>query len=90
MQIKRFEAKEMREALKQVKEAMGPEAILLSVRKIAAPSGHSRESVIEVMAAIDREAGATAAPILGTRRSGISTTFPDSASPKSASTAPPP
>ena len=44
MQIKRFEAKDVQGALRQVKEALGEEAIILSTRKIKKPSatpGHT-------------------------------------------------
>ena len=41
MQIKRFEAEDMQEALRQVKEAMGPEAIILSTKTINLPSARS-------------------------------------------------
>ena len=57
MQIKRFEAGEMQEALRQVKEAMGPEAIILSTKTVSLPSsrsGYPKRKVIEVVAAIDR------------------------------------
>ena len=56
MQIKRFEAGDMQEALKQVKETMGPEAIILSTKTIKPPSsrpGYARRTVVEVVAAID-------------------------------------
>jgi len=59
MQIKRFEAKSIREALQQVRETMGPEALILStkpVKKSSFPFELSRRSSIEVIAAIDRPA----------------------------------
>jgi len=56
MQIRRFEASDVREALRQVKEVMGPEAIILSTKTIQHPFsrfGFSKRSVIEVVAAND-------------------------------------
>ena len=56
MQIKRFEAKDMQEALRQVKETLGPEAIILSTQKIRRPSLPYRPgggAKVEVVAAID-------------------------------------
>jgi flagellar biosynthesis protein FlhF len=53
MQIKRFEARNIQEALRQVKEALGPEAIILSTQKIAKGSGPSGGAGVEVVAAID-------------------------------------
>jgi len=57
MQIKRFEAGDMQEALRQVKEAMGSEAIILSTKTITLPSpvsGMGKRKGVEVVAAIDR------------------------------------
>ena len=58
MQIKRFEAKDMQEALRQVKEVMGPEAVILSAKTLKHPlyqaRGYSR-SAVEVVAAIERQ-----------------------------------
>ncbi|MEI9475257.1 MAG: hypothetical protein WCO26_01590 [Deltaproteobacteria bacterium] len=57
MQIKRFEAGDMQEALRQVKEAMGSEAIILSTKTINIPSprsGAGKRKGVEVVAAIDR------------------------------------
>jgi flagellar biosynthesis protein FlhF len=56
MQVKRFEARDIQEAIKQVKEAMGPEAIILSTKTLKTSpyrSGYQPASV-EVVAAIDR------------------------------------
>jgi flagellar biosynthesis protein FlhF len=64
MQIKRFEAKDIQEALRQVKETLGPEAIILSTQKIAkgAPLyGKGGGAKVEVVAAIDPPGGAAAA-----------------------------
>lgn len=57
MQIKRFEGKDIQEALRQVKEELGPEAIILSTQKVKGPLhriGLSNRSRVEVVAAIDR------------------------------------
>ena len=57
MQIKRFEAGDMQEALRQVKEAMGSDAIILSTKTIKIPSprfGVAKRKGVEVVAAIDR------------------------------------
>jgi flagellar biosynthesis protein FlhF len=56
MQIKRFEAKDIPEALRQVKEALGEDAIILSTRKIKNPSLRPNQPVgskVEVVAASD-------------------------------------
>jgi flagellar biosynthesis protein FlhF len=54
MQIRRFEAANMQEALKQVKEALGPEALILSTRSIRDPR-QPRRSLLEIVAAMDQE-----------------------------------
>ncbi|WP_233077997.1 flagellar biosynthesis protein FlhF [Rheinheimera soli] len=68
MKIKRFVAKDMRTALTEVKEFLGPEAIILSNKKVAGG--------VEIVAAIDPEAApakeqpevqATAQPAVGGR-----------------------
>ena len=56
MKIKRFEALEMSEALRAVREELGPEAIILSTREIKKATGAFgllSRSVSEVTAAID-------------------------------------
>jgi len=56
MQIKRFEARDMQEALRQVKEALGPEAIILSTKTVRKPGDQYRgfkQSTVEVVAATD-------------------------------------
>ena len=56
MQIRRFEAKDIQEALRQVKEALGPEAIILSTQKVRRPPLPYRPgggTQVEVVAAID-------------------------------------
>ncbi len=52
MKIKRFVAKDMRAALQEVKEFLGPDAIILSNKKVA--------DGVEIVAAIDQEAAAAA------------------------------
>ncbi|MDF3125788.1 flagellar biosynthesis protein FlhF [Rheinheimera sp. 1928-s] len=68
MKIKRFVAKDMRTALTEVKEFLGPDAIILSNKKVAGG--------VEIVAAIDPEAApakeqpevqATAQPAVGSR-----------------------
>ena len=54
MKIKRFVAKDMRTALQEVKEFLGPDAIILSNKKVA--------EGVEIVAAIDQDAGAAAKP----------------------------
>ena len=59
MQIKRFEAKDVQGALRQVKEVLGDEAIILSTRKIKRPSpgpGSIDGGRVEVIAATDQPA----------------------------------
>ncbi|NRQ42282.1 flagellar biosynthesis protein FlhF [Rheinheimera sp. YQF-2] len=61
MKIKRFVAKDMRTALTEVKEFLGPDAIILSNKKVAGG--------VEIVAAIDHDAAAAvkAAPALEKR-----------------------
>lgn len=54
MQIRRFEAENMQEALRQVKETLGPEALILSTRSIRDPR-RSRRSLLEIVAAVDHD-----------------------------------
>lgn len=57
MQIRRFIAKDIQEALKQVREVMGLDAVILSTKTLKKPSfqfGLPQPSLIEVVAAIDR------------------------------------
>jgi flagellar biosynthesis protein FlhF len=54
MQIRRFEAGNMQEALKKVKAALGPEALILSTRSIRDPR-QPRRSLLEIVAAVDHE-----------------------------------
>ena len=69
MKIKRFVAKDMRTALTEVKEFLGPDAIILSNKKVA--------EGVEIVAAIDPEsqnatahkpAQASAQPVAAWRR----------------------
>jgi flagellar biosynthesis GTPase FlhF len=56
MQIKRFEAPDMQQALRWVKETLGPEAIILSTKSLKKPNGRTRASsqmAVEVVAAIE-------------------------------------
>ena len=76
MQIKRFEAKDIQEAIKQVKEVMGPEAIILSTKTVKKPPfrfGLSNRSSVEVVAAIDQPTDPT---------SGSLPEFPSSTTPQ--------
>ena len=61
MKIKRFVAKDMRTALTEVKEFLGPDAIILSNKKVA--------EGVEIVAAIDQEPAPAAkpAPVATTR-----------------------
>jgi len=57
MQIRRFIAKDIQEALKQVREVMGLDAVILSTKTLKRPSfrfGLPPSPLIEVVAAIDR------------------------------------
>jgi flagellar biosynthesis protein FlhF len=54
MQIRRFEAGTMQEALKQVKAALGPEALILSTRSLRDPR-QPRRPRLEIVAAVDHE-----------------------------------
>lgn len=54
MQVKVFEAEDMRSALEKVKQALGPEALILSTRSIAKGRfGMASKNRIEVTAAVD-------------------------------------
>ncbi|MEE4111590.1 MAG: Ada metal-binding domain-containing protein, partial [Desulfobacteraceae bacterium] len=58
MQIKRFEAKNMTEALRRIKRELGPEAVILSAKDRRRENrllGISRKIGVEVTAAIDEE-----------------------------------
>jgi flagellar biosynthesis protein FlhF len=56
MQIKRFEAPDMQQALRRVKEVLGPEAIILSTKALKKTTGRAgafSPGAVEVVAAID-------------------------------------
>lgn len=52
MQVKKFEAKSMKEALDLVKSHMGPEAIILSAREHSKSFGIGGSQSVEVTAAV--------------------------------------
>ena len=54
MKIKRFFAKDMRTALKEVKEELGVDAVIMSNKKLA--------NGVEIVAAVDYDKAATKAP----------------------------
>ena len=59
MKLKRFEALSLQEALQAVKAELGPEAVIVSSRRIQKAGGLFgllSQSVIEVTAAVDRSA----------------------------------
>ena len=68
MQIKTFRALDMRDALRAVKEELGPDAVILSTREVKSGGGafglFSR-AVVEVTAAVDREGARPGAPGAG-------------------------
>src|SRR5688500_1240851 len=55
MKIKQYRAADMRQALRQVREAQGPDAVILSSRRV--------NGGVEVVAAIDYDMEAVSAPI---------------------------
>ena len=55
MQVKKFEARSMKEALQMVKSQLGPEAIILSARDINRGFGLVGQSSVEITAAITDE-----------------------------------
>lgn len=55
MQVKKFEAKSMREALQLVKSSMGPEAIILSMKDIRNGYGLAGGNSVEVTAAVSQQ-----------------------------------
>lgn len=60
MQIKRFEGKDIREVLGKVREEFGPDAIILSTKRLGSHLDRFRilpSSSVEVVAAVDREKG---------------------------------
>src|ERR1700722_6662349 len=55
MQVKRFEAKSMKEALQMVKQELGPEAIILSAKDNKKSFGLAGGGSIEITAAISEK-----------------------------------
>src|SRR5438067_5576356 len=55
MQVKKFEAKTMKEALQMVKQELGPEAIILSAKDNKKSFGLAGKGSIEVTAAISEK-----------------------------------
>ena len=55
MKIKKYEVTDMKEALRQIKQDLGPEAVILTKRKIMKPSGLGLfpRTVLEVTAAVE-------------------------------------
>lgn len=65
MHIKRFEGSDMRDVLRRVREELGPDALVLSTRNLRRRGrlfGAFGRSVVEVTAAVDREARKAAQP----------------------------
>jgi flagellar biosynthesis GTPase FlhF len=56
MQVKKFEAPTMQEALDTVKRELGPEAIILQTRKNKRGFGLASKSCVEVTAAVSDRA----------------------------------
>ena len=58
MRIKRFEAKDMSEALSMIKQELGSEALILSARSLKCKKkffGSFRKAGVEVTAAVDTQ-----------------------------------
>lgn len=55
MQVKKFEARTMKEALEMVKSQLGPEAIILNARDVRKGYGLVGQSSVEITAAISEE-----------------------------------
>ena len=55
MQVKKFEARTMKEALEMVKTQLGPEAIILSARDNHRSFGLVGEGSVEITAAISED-----------------------------------
>ena len=57
MHVKRYEAATLVEAIRQIKQELGPEALVLSQRTVRQRSGFGLfgRSVVEVTAAVDRD-----------------------------------
>jgi flagellar biosynthesis protein FlhF len=83
MQVKRFEGTDMQEVLRLVKHELGPHAIILStrqVRKGRGSFGMFGRSMIEVTAAVDREAETLVPAPLSPRRVATSARQPEAPS----------
>jgi flagellar biosynthesis protein FlhF len=73
MQIKTFRALNMREALRLIKEELGPDAVILSTKEVKDGSpifGLFSRPMVEVTAAVDRAAGAAGEETLRARYGG--------------------
>jgi flagellar biosynthesis protein FlhF len=57
MKTKRYEVSEMAQALKQIKDELGPDAVILSTKRVLKPTapGVPPKTVLEVTAAVDYE-----------------------------------
>lgn len=55
MQVKKFEARSMKEALDMIKTSLGPEAIILNAKDIRSGFGLAGEKSVEVTAAVSEE-----------------------------------
>jgi flagellar biosynthesis protein FlhF len=80
MQVKRFEGTDMQEVLRLVKHELGPHAIILStrqVRKGRGSFGMFGRPIVEVTAAVDREAENLAPAPLPPRRVATSSRLPE-------------
>lgn len=62
MQIRRFEGKDVQEVLRQVKEVLGPEAIILSTKSSRSPRLGWNRSIVEVVAAVDHRENSLPTP----------------------------
>ena len=70
MKLKRFEALSLQEALQAVKAELGPEAVIVSSRRIQKGGGLFgllSQSVIEVTAAVDRSVQVERKPVSSDR-----------------------
>jgi flagellar biosynthesis protein FlhF len=68
MKIKQYRAPDMRQALRQVREAQGPDAVILSSRRVSGG--------VEVVAAIDYDMEAVSAPIAHEVAAALGTSAP--------------
>ena len=69
MKVRTFHVKSMHEAIRSIKDTLGPDAVILSTKRVRSWDngfGLLGGSVLEVMAAIEDDAGVPeAAPLLG-------------------------